>query len=167
MSDDEAPRGAATVARLLAGRGRLAGAAVAAAAGAAAAGAAVAAIAQRRRDDRLVLPDPAPLAAAAATSVHNAAKNTVIASVRESDDPDRALVLNVVRDAVTEATSAGADVLAAAIGAVEGASIVAHLIGEEPRDLVRSASTAVIDAAERQGRVASDRVSDVLWKARS
>ena len=143
-------------ARLLGSHKRVVGAAVAAAA------AAAVAVTQRRRQDALVLPDPGPLAAEAAVSVHNAAKGTVITTVRESDAPDLTLVLEAVRSAVTDATSSGADVLAAAIGAVEGSAIIAHLVAETPPDVIGGASSVAIEVAARQGRIAADRVRDVL-----
>lgn len=49
-----------------------------------------------------------------------------------------------------------------AIGAVEGAAEVAHLVGVAPRDLVRMAARAATEAAERQGAVAAERVEQQL-----
>lgn len=143
--------------KLVRGHGRM----IAAGAAGAVAAAAVAVI-RRRRHDPLVLPDPGPIAAETAISVHNAAKSTVITTVREADAPDRNLVDGVIRDAVIESSSSGADVLAAAIGAVEGAFEIAHLVGESTRSLVPGAASAAIDAAALQGSTAADRVRDVL-----
>lgn len=158
MSGDDVIGPAGRAAHLLRDRGRLIGAAVTAAAAATAV-----TVARRRQRDTLALPDPGPIAAETATSVHNAAKGSVIAAVREADAPDRVLVDGAIRDAVTDAGSSGADVIAAAIGAVEGSFVVAHLIAVEPRQLATDAAVAAVDAAALQGSVAADRVRDVLW----
>lgn len=140
----------------IAGRGRLIGAAMAASV------AAAVAVTSRCRRQSLTLPDPAPLAAEAATSVHNAAKSTVIAAARESEEPDHTLIGEVVHQTVTDATASGADVLAAAIGAVEGAFAIAHLVDNNPHELARTASFAAMEAAALQGATAADRVRDIL-----
>ncbi|MDZ7676099.1 MAG: hypothetical protein U5K30_13655 [Acidimicrobiales bacterium] len=157
MPSDKATRVLKPLARLVRGRGRMVGAAVAATAAATAI-----AVTQRRRHDTLVLPDPGPMAAETAISVHNAAKSSVIAMIREADAPDRNLVDGAIRDAVIESSGSGADVLAAAIGAVEGSFEIAHLVGEKPHELVPSSAAAAVDAAALQGPTAANRVRDVL-----
>lgn len=131
--------------------------------GVAALGAAgTAVLARRRLADRVDLPDPGPLALATALSVHNAAKGTVIAAIREADAPDEAAVSAAVSAAVVEGTRAGADVTAVAIGAVEGAAEVAHLVGSRPARIAALAARYAVEAAEAQGLVAAGRVREVL-----
>lgn len=147
-----------SVASLLGGPRRVVLAAIAAAA---AAGAAVA-VTARGRQRALALPDPGPLAAEAATSVHNAAKGTVISRVRASSDVDGELVLGVVRDAMVDASQSGVDLISAAIGVVEGAGEIAHLVGRPRDEVVRDAAGIAAEVATERGRTAGDRVRTVL-----
>lgn len=117
---------------------------------------------RRVRSERIELPDPGPLAAETAVSVHNAAKGSVIAAVREHDGPDHELVVGTVKEAVRDAAGAGADVTAVALGAVEGAADVAHLVHAHPRELASLAARAAVDAAAAQGETAGARVRDLL-----
>lgn len=133
----------------------------------AAAGAAALVAARRRRARRkgtrpIVFPDAAALAAETATSVRNAAKGAVIAAVREADDADETLVASAVGEAVNDALGAGADVAAVAIGAVEGALDVAHLVKGSTSQVAATAARAALDAATAHGEIAGARVFDLL-----
>lgn len=132
------------------------------AAGLGALGAVVAARRARRRSAAPRLPEPGPLAADTAVSVHNAAKGAVIAEVRAAVTPDVVHVTGAARAAVRDAASSGVDLTAAAIGAVDGTSSIAHLVDHDRRDLLELAAVAAHDAATAVGPVAAARVRDVL-----
>src|SRR5690606_1868069 len=102
---------------------------------------------RRRMQKPPPLPDAGGVASLTAVSVHNAAKGSVISSVRQAETPDGSLISESVRRAVAEAASAGVDISAAAIGAVEGAVEVAHVAGEDALAAGRSAAVAAVDAA--------------------
>lgn len=143
--------------RLAAGRPRLA------LAGIGSLGAAAAAImARRRQQERVRLPDPGPLASVTAVSVHNAAKGTVIAAIREAHRPDGDLLASTAHRAVAEAAEAGADLTAAAIGAVEGAMEVAHLLEGSPATAASRAASATVEGAGSSGALARTRVREAL-----
>lgn len=120
----------------------------------------------RRRRARAVspvdLPEPGPLAAETAVSVHNAAKSTVLRSVRAAEHPDEELVADTVRQAVLEGAEAGADLAVVIIGVVEAAAEAAPLLGAEPGELVSVAALAAVEAAAAQGEVAGVRARDLL-----
>lgn len=124
--------------------------------------AAAAALLRRPRREEVSFPDPEPLVAETTASVYNAAKGSVIGAVRQADAPDQALVGEAVRSAVIEAAGAGADVLAATIGAVEGATESAHLLGTDRRHVAEVAASAAVAAAALQGLTAADRVRNTL-----
>lgn len=126
------------------------------------AGAVAAGVLVRRNRERARFPDAASLAAETATSVRNAAKGTVIASVREADNANADLVTLTVKEAVQDALKAGADVTAVAIGAVEGAVDVAHLVDGSTSHVVSIAAQAAVDAATAHGDIAGARVFDLL-----
>lgn len=126
------------------------------------AGAVAAAALARRHREPAPFPDAAGLAAETAASVRNAAKGTVIAWVREADDADAGLVELAVKEAVQDALKAGADVTAVAIGAVEGAIDVAHLVDGSTSDVTSIAAHAAVDAATAHGDIAGARVYDLL-----
>lgn len=134
-------------------------------AGASSAGATVAAALMARRQRAPVvpaLPDATVLAMATASSVHNAAKASVIANVREHDEPSRTVALEAVRHAVAEAASSGVDVTSAALGAVDGAIEVAELLHEDRLELARDAAEAARFAGGLVGPVAARRVGGAL-----
>ncbi|MDZ7732916.1 MAG: hypothetical protein U5R31_07175 [Acidimicrobiia bacterium] len=144
---------------MIRGRSRLLGAGVAAAG----AGALAAAVAVRRtRSMAPALPDAGPLAAETAVSVHNAAKGTIIAAIRSAEEAGPVLVAATVHEIVNDAASAGADLTAAAIGAVEGTAEVAHLIDHTRDELIELAGRAAVDAASAEGDVAGARVRDLV-----
>ncbi|MFP3900414.1 MAG: hypothetical protein ACLFXM_06140 [Acidimicrobiia bacterium] len=151
-----AKEGTSTVGRMVSRHSRLL------LAGLATAAAAAAAAVVRRRGWRIDLPDPGPLAAETAVSVHNAAKAAVIAAVRESEDAGEQAVREAVRDAVAGGAEAGADVGAVVIGSVEGAVAVAPVLGVEPRHLASAAAAVAVDTAGQQGKVAGERARDLL-----
>lgn len=123
---------------------------------------AAAILARRRHEARARLPDPGTLASATAVSVHNAAKGTVIGSIREAHEPDGDLLVSTVRRAVVEAAEAGADLTAAAIGAVEGAMEVAHLLGQSRSAAASQAVAGAVEAARSSGAAAGARVREAL-----
>jgi hypothetical protein len=130
--------------------------------GLAAATAVVMGVVARRRAFSLDLPDPGELAAETAESVRNAARGTVITTIREADSPDIQLVKDTGRGAVADAARSGADITSVAIGVVEGAAEIAHLVDTTPRELVPVIARTVVSAAEAQGVVAGARVADLL-----
>lgn len=130
--------------------------------GVVAAAAVVVGVVARRRAFSLDLPEPGPLAAETAESVRNAARGTVITTIREADSPDVQLVEDTSREAVADAARSGADVTSVAIGVVQGAAEIAHLVDSSPRDLTPVIARAVVSAAEAQGAVAGARVADLL-----
>lgn len=130
--------------------------------GVAAAAAVVVGVVVRRRAFSLDLPDPGPLAAETAESVRNAARGTVITAIREADAPDVRQVETTSREAIADAAQSGADITSVAIGLVEGAADIAHLVNSSPRDLTPLIARAVVSAAEAQGAVAGARVADLL-----
>jgi len=128
----------------------------------AAAAAAGTALIRRRSEGLPTLPDPASHASITAVAVHNAAKGAVIASTRESKAPDVALVLEAVRRVVIEASTAGADIVPAAIGAVEGTVSLAHLVDVSPRRLGEQAAGMALEESARIGVAAAARMQDAL-----
>ena len=124
--------------------------------------AAGAAIARRRAEHGPALPEPGAYGAAAAVAIHNATKGVVISTVRAADTADGLLVSETVDGAMREAMRAGVDLAPAAIGAVEGAVEVAHVIGESPLAAGQRAAAAAVLAAESLSEPAAERVRDVL-----
>lgn len=151
-------RGLARLLRFLKRRPQLVGAGLSAAA---AAGAAVAAR-RHRESAEPALPGPGPLAALTADSVHNAAKGAIISQVRQADLVDGALIESITRDAISQAAAAGADLTAAAIGAVEGSLQVSHLVNGSGPAVGVVAAKAAVAAATSEGDAAGARVRDVL-----
>lgn len=142
----------------LRGRTRLIG--LGAAAGVAALVAAVSA--RRGSGDVVTLPDPATDAIEHAVSLHNAAKGTIISAVRAADAPDSALVVEIARQAVTDAAEAGVDLVPVAIGVADGAIAIAHLLDVPGRELAVSVATAAVDVATDLGLTAGTRVRESL-----
>lgn len=126
------------------------------------AAAVVGVLVRRGRRVTLELPDPGVLAAETAISVHNAAKATVISAIREADQPDTVLLQNTVREAMREGVWAGADLTAVAVGVVEGAVAVSHLMEEGTVTVASTAALAAMEVADAQGRVAAARIRDML-----
>lgn len=146
------------LAQRLRGRPRLIGAGVSAVAAAA-----TAVLARRhQRGAEVTLPRPGELAASTADSVHNAAKGSMISSVRQAHPADEGVIESAGRDAVTDAAGAGADITAAAIGVVEGALEVAHLMDGSRDAAARIAARSAADAAATHGTAAGARVREVL-----
>lgn len=119
-------------------------------------------IARRQVSGLPALPSAATVAADAAAAVHNAAKASVIAAVREQDDAELTTALDAVRQAITEAALAGVDVTSAALGAVEGVLAIAEDLGETRVEAGRSAAEAAQFAAGVIGSVAARRVGEAL-----
>ena len=135
---------------------------VTAAAASSALAAVAAVVARRRGDDGPVLPRPGELGATTAVAVHNAAKGEVIRAVRAADVPLGSMVGDTARDIVSQAIESGVDVAPAAVGAVEGATEIAHLIGESPLSAGQRAAAAALQSAEAHSQAAGERVRDVL-----
>lgn len=108
------------------------------------------------------LPDAVELASLTAASVHNAAKGAVIAAVREADRPEGFLVGDTAKANVQAALRHGVDVAPAAIGAVEGALEIAHLVGESPLAAGQRAAAAALQEAEAASPDAAERVRTAL-----
>jgi len=121
-----------------------------------------AALARRRPQRGPVLPEPGAVGLTAAVALHNAAKGTVIGAVRAADQPDGRLVSETVDGAMHEAMRAGIDLVPVAIGAVEGAVEVAHVVGESPLAAGQRAATAAVLAAQSLSESAAERVHDAL-----
>lgn len=126
------------------------------------AAAAGAVLARRRMHRGPALPEPGALGAVTAVAIHNAAKGAVISAVRAADAAQGHLVSETVDGAMREAMRAGVDLAPAAIGAVEGAVEVAHVIGESPLAAGQRAAAAAVLAAESLSEPAAERVRDVL-----
>ena len=125
--------------------------------------AAVATVVARRRDGHSpVLPRPEEIGATTAVAVHNAAKGEVIRAVRAADVPLGSIVGDTARDIVSQAIESGVDVAPAAVGAVEGALEIAHVVGESPLSAGQRAAAAALQSAEAHSQAAGDRVRDVL-----
>ncbi|MFP4513928.1 MAG: hypothetical protein ACLFRV_13365 [Acidimicrobiales bacterium] len=144
--------------RRLRGQPRLIGAGV----GAVAAGATAVLARRHQQGAEVVLARPGELAATTAESVHNAAKGSMISTVRQARVVDEAVIESAARDAVADAAAAGADVTAAAIGVVEGSVEVAHLMDGARGAAPRVAASSAVDAAAAHGAAAGARVRDVL-----
>ncbi len=127
-----------------------------------AAAAAGALFARSRVDILDQLPDAAELAAETASSVRNAAKSSVIATVREHTEPTRQVALDAVHRVVLEGAAAGADVTAAALGAIEGAVAIAEPLGESRSEMASAAAEVARSTASTVGIVAEQRVSKAL-----
>ncbi len=108
------------------------------------------------------LPSVEEVTTATALSVHNAAKASVIASVDGNDAESSDLILKAVRAAIEDASSSGVDLIAAALGAVEGSVVVADRLGVPPIEIAKTAAREAHAAAARVGFVAAERVEDVL-----
>lgn len=124
--------------------------------------AAGAVVARRRLGDGHELPDPAAFGAATAIAIHNATKGAVISAVRAAERADGRLVSDTVDGAMREAMRAGVDLAPAAVGVVEGAVEVAHVIGESPLSAGQRAAAAAVLAAQSLSEPAAERVRDVL-----
>ena len=119
-------------------------------------------VARRRQVQALTLPDPAAGTAEAAVSLHNAAKGTVISTVRAADSPDLSLVRQVAREAIADAARSGVDLVPVAIGVTEGAAEIAHLLDRSGEEVAAAAATSAKEAATEFGAVAGSRVRTAL-----
>ncbi|MGE3960570.1 MAG: hypothetical protein AB7F65_02675 [Dehalococcoidia bacterium] len=135
--------------------------ATAAAAGSALAGI-VALVVRQRAGETRTLPRPGEIGATTAIAVHNAAKGEVIRVVRTAETPRGTIVGDAASDVVAQAIESGVDIAPAAVGAVEGALEIAHLVGESPLAAGQRAAAAALQAAEAHSEAAGQRVRDVL-----
>jgi len=117
---------------------------------------------RRQQRDYPALPAPEAVGALAAVAIHNASKGAVITAVREAEAPEGYVVGEAVANALAEAALAGVDLVPAAIGAVEGAIEVAHLVGESRLAVGQRAATAAVQEAESVSDGAASRLRDVL-----
>lgn len=123
---------------------------------------AVGSLIRHRRAGQVRFPDPGELAAETATSVHNAVKSAVISFVREREHVALEELLEAARHAMRDALRTGVDVTAVAIGVVEGANSVSHLLPADHSEVLVAAAELVADVAASRGDVAEDRVRDLL-----
>jgi hypothetical protein len=117
---------------------------------------------RRQQRDHPALPAPKAVGALAAVSIHNASKGAVISAVREAEQPEGYMVGTAVATAIAEAARAGVDLAPAAIGAVEGAVEVAHVVGESPLAAGQRAAAAAVQEAESVSELAAERLRDIL-----
>lgn len=104
-------------------------------------------------------------ASATAMSVRNAAKGVVINALRESEphgDAALSQLRAVSATTVTEAASVGADITAAAVGAVEGALSVARMVDLDPHDAGSAAREGALEASRDLSEAAARRVRAAL-----
>lgn len=95
-------------------------------------------------------------------STHNAAKSTMITAVRAAEAPDLSLVESTVQEAIRDASEAGVDLVPVAIGVVDGAGTVAHLLSRPAREVLHLAASAAVAAGERHGASARARLAAAL-----
>lgn len=105
---------------------------------------------------------PESHAAATASSVANAARAHVIEELESAANAGPDTIERAAREAVQEAASAGADVVAAALGAVEGTGLAHEATGIEPAQARRLAAEGALQAARGIGAAAATRVRQVL-----
>lgn len=105
---------------------------------------------------------PDQIAALTAQSVADAARAGVIESVEGVHSPDEGTIASATTRAIREAASAGADVTAAALGALDGAAIVHRDAGLSRSEAITAARGAAIAAADEIGATAAERVRRVL-----
>lgn len=109
---------------------------------------------------------PDQIAALTAQAVADAARESVLETMAELDGGADAALTAVATKAVREAATAGADITAAAIGAVDGAAIVASEAGLGRADAATAARLGALTAARDIGPAALDRVERVLDRRR-
>lgn len=99
-----------------------------------------------------------------AASVTNASRKQLLEAADGLTDPSE--VLDAIRGAalsvVRQAADAGADIVPAAVGAVQGARIVARGGSIAPSDAVAAATEGAITAATELTAAAAERVSEAL-----
>ena len=105
---------------------------------------------------------PAGLAALTAAAVSDAARSQVLELADQPDGDPIAAIERSATEALRDAAAAGADITAAAIGAVEGAQLVAAELGVERRTAAEHAAYAVAEAARTLGPAAESRVQQAL-----
>lgn len=96
-----------------------------------------------------------------AISVADAAKRTMIERLQESGLHDQ-VIRQAAFEAVMEASAAGADVTAAAVGAVAGAVDTARALGSSVHEKGSAAAEGAMNAATNLGEVAAERVRDAI-----
>jgi hypothetical protein len=106
----------------------------------------------------------AELASFAAASVANAARGHMIHAIEAVTEAESlaGIVSAAGHAAVREAAEAGADITAAAIGAVEGARMGSHDAGLDEGTAVRAALDGIMGAARGISGVAESRVADAI-----
>lgn len=104
-------------------------------------------------------------ASATAMSVRSAAKGVVINALRESEphgDAALSQLRAVSATTVTEAAAVGADITAAAVGAVEGALSGARMLDLDPHDAGSAAREGAVEASRDLSEAAARRVRAAL-----
>lgn len=102
-----------------------------------------------------------------ADSVMNATQAHVIEAVESANQPHTAVIERAARDGVRESALAGADITAAAVGAVRGARDIYESIGLSRDEAIGAAFRGATDAAASIGPVAERRVRETLTRAAS
>ncbi len=106
------------------------------------------------------------LAAFTAASVANAARGHVIeAAVTSHGDDATGNIQSAARDTISQAAHAGADVVAAAIGAIQGARTAAREASVEYTAAVRAAVAGIREGARAISPAADARVVEALRHA--
>lgn len=105
---------------------------------------------------------PDQIAALTAQSVADAARATVIEAVEGTEAPDEGTLATATTRVMREAASAGADITAAALGALDGTMIIYPQTGLGRAEATTAARSAAIAAAEEIGAAAAERVRRVL-----
>lgn len=98
-----------------------------------------------------------------ALSVADAAKRLMLEQLHR-DGIDLVVIREVAYRAVTEASEAGADVTAAAIGATSGAINAARAEKLDVEGAGRAAASGALGAAEQIGEAAAERVRDAIHR---
>ncbi len=96
-----------------------------------------------------------------AISVADAAKRMMLDKI-EADGLDLLVIRDVAFQAVTEASEAGADITAAAVGATSGAVASARDEGTDVEGPGRAAAQGAIEAATKLGEIAGRRVREAI-----
>lgn len=107
---------------------------------------------------------PETIVSFTAASVTNAARKQVLEAADGLEEP--AEILTAVNSAaisvVRQAAEAGADIVPAAVGAVQGARSVAAAGAVKPGDAIAAATEGALAAATQLTAAAAERVSDAL-----
>lgn len=96
-----------------------------------------------------------------AVAVADAAKRTMLERIDEVG-LELAVIRETAYEAVMEASEAGVDVTAAAVGSVAGVVDMAHTLGADAGPVANAAAEASVAAAASVGEVAAERVREAI-----